>query len=233
MILFYVDESGTGLGDSKTPYFVLGSIGISAEDLPEIDKAFTGLKRRLMSYLIPEDWEIKGRDLRRGEGVFKGLNWEKRAAAFLEIAEMIKGFPCQIHAVQVDKLSLPQGIETDPQLYRLGFWKLLEELNNHLKIRQQDGIVLLDMRSEMHSTIQDRRLIDAYRDWTNQRTAPSRFCELPLFGFSAFYAGLQLADFVSYLIDFNTNEAHRETRRAELQKAFETLSPRIRIVQIP
>ena len=233
MILFYIDESGTGLGDKQSHYFVLAGIGIAAQDWPRIDSEIVLLKRHLVSWAKPEDWEIKGRDLRRGESIFKGRKWEERAAAFQELAETLTELPCQIFAVGVDKRLLPEHIATDSDLYRVAFWKLLEELDGFLVRSNETGMLLVDMRSNMHSSVQDRRLVDAYREWVVSRPERPRFIELPWFGFSAFYAGLQLADFVSYMIDFATNERERSVRNAELQEAFSHLQAKIRHVRIP
>ena len=233
MILFYADESGTGLGDKQTAFFVLAGIAMAAQDWSRIDSEISSLKRRLVSWAKPEDWEIKGRDVRRGEKFFRGQDWEKRAAAFEQLAETLKEFPCQIFAVQVDKRSLPEYVATDSDLYRLAFWRLLEEMEDFLARSEEHGMILLDMRSDMHSSVQDRRLIDAYRDWVGLRLGRTRFIELPWFGFSAFYAGLQLADYVSYLIDFVSNEIGSGVRSAELYRAFEHLRSKIRYVQIP
>jgi Protein of unknown function (DUF3800) len=66
MILFYVDESGTSLGDKRNPYFILSAIGIPAQDYRSVASSVNALKRHLVSWAKPEDFEIKGRDLRRG-----------------------------------------------------------------------------------------------------------------------------------------------------------------------
>jgi hypothetical protein len=67
MLLFYIDESGTGLKDTRTPFFVLAAVAIHVRDWQEVDSQIAGLKRRLISWAKPEDFEIKGRDMRRGE----------------------------------------------------------------------------------------------------------------------------------------------------------------------
>jgi hypothetical protein len=38
MFFFYIDESGTGLKDHNSNYFVLGSVMIDARDWPIIDR---------------------------------------------------------------------------------------------------------------------------------------------------------------------------------------------------
>jgi hypothetical protein len=233
LILFYIDESGTGLGDKRTPFFVLSAVGIAARDWSRIDSEVVSLKRRLVSWAKPEDWEIKGRDLRRGQNFFKGQNWHRRSAAFNEIADLVSRLPCQIFSVQVDKRLLPEYVATESDLYRVAFWRLLEELDALLERENENGMLLVDMRSDMHTSVQDRRLIDAYRDWLGLRSGRTRFAELPWFGFSAFYAGLQLADFVSYLIDFVSNEMPRSARVSELQEAYNTLLSKIRRVKVP
>ena len=234
MIFFYIDESGTSLKDTKNPFFVLGCVAIDGREWQNIDSEVNSLKRRMISWAKPEDWEIKGRDLRRGEGFFSNQKWPERAQAFLDIAGMLSEFRCQLLAVQVDKRLLPRSLETDADLYRLAFWRLLEEMNLFLEKTGQEGIILVDTRaSTLHSSIQDRRLIDAYRDWLGMRAGRSRFVELPWFGFSAFYTGLQLADFVSYLVDFTHTEQEQGKRSEELYQAMHMLAPKLALVGIP
>jgi len=233
MLLFYIDESGTGLGDTRTPFFVLAAVAIHVHDWQTVDVQITSLKRRLISWAKPEDFEIKGRDMRRGEKFFKGQNWSMRARAIDNVAQLIAELPCQVFAVQVDKRDLPDYIGSDSDLYRLTFWRLLEEIESELEYRDQPGMLMVDMRSDMHSSVQDRRLVDAYREWAASHGGRTHLVELPWFGFSAFYAGLQLADFAAYLIDFVANEITRPRRSAELQAAFVRIREKVHLVRIP
>lgn len=89
------------------------------------------------------------------------------------------------------------------------------------------------MRSDMHSSVQDRRLVDAYREWVGERGGQTRLIELPWFGFSAFYAGLQLADFAAYLIDFGVHESTRAKRSEELREAFAKFQSKVYLVHVP
>jgi hypothetical protein len=171
--------------------------------------------------------------MRRGEKLFRGQNWETRAQAIDDVAQLIADLPCQVFAIQVDKRDLPDYIGSDSDLYRLTFWRLLEELELELERRRQPRMLMVDMRSDMHSSVQDRRLIDAYREWIASRGGRTHLVEIPWFGFSAFYAGLQLADFVAYLIDFAANEGIRARRSAELQEAFAKVREKVHIVRIP
>lgn len=197
MLLVYVDESGTGLKDTQTPFFVYGALTIPAERWHLMDMQLTSLKRRLFSYFKTEDFEIKGRDLRRGEKPFDHLN---------------------------------------DDLHRLAFWRLLEELNMELARLGDNGVLMLDMRSDMHSSVDDRRLLDAYREWVVSREDRTHFVELPWFGFSAFYAGLQLVDFVAYFTDFVANEtriSEEHARNADLARAYERFKHRVTFITIP
>ena len=74
MILYYIDESGTGLKDYRSPYFVLSAIAVPVEVNQSLNLAITDLKSDLVSWAKPEDFEIKGRDLRQGDKAFKSLN---------------------------------------------------------------------------------------------------------------------------------------------------------------
>ncbi|MCE7985177.1 MAG: hypothetical protein DYG89_28730 [Caldilinea sp. CFX5] len=110
---------------------------------------------------------------------------------------------------------------------------LFDEIEMELTQRNQPGMLLFDMRSDLHSSVQDRRLVDAYRDWLRTRGGNSRIIELPWFGFSAFYAGLQIADFCAYLIDFVSNEGTAVRGNTELREAFEQFKKRVKIISIP
>lgn len=233
MMLFYIDESGTGLRDPNSPYFVLSATAIAVRDWKTVDAGVATLKRRMVSWAKPEDFEIKGRDLRRGEKLFKDQSWEWRMQAFLDVANLLASLPCRVFAVQVDTRDLPDYVRTDTDLYRLAFWRLLEEVDGELERADQPGMLMVDMRSDMHSSVQDRRLIDAYREWIGSRMGVTRLVELPWFGFSAFYAGLQLADFVAYLVDFVSNEIRRDERSRSLFDAYAIIRSKVTLTRIP
>lgn len=233
MLLFYMDESGTGLKDTGTPFFVLAAVAIPAASWRAVDSQIASLKRRMVSWAKPEDFEIKGRDLRRGEKFFKNLDWPARVRAFHDVAQLIAELPCSVFAVQVDKRDLPDYIGSDTDLYRLAFWRLLDELEMELARLNQPGMLMVDMRSDMHSSVQDRRLVDAYREWIGSRMGQTHLVELPWFGYSAFYAGLELADFAAYLVDSVSNEEMQQKRRAELRDAFAKFKAKVHLVHIP
>jgi hypothetical protein len=151
---------------------------------------------------------------------------------FQELGEMVAELPCRLMAVQVDKLSLTEYIDTDG-LYRLAFWRLLEEINNTLITQKDIGMVMIDMRSDLHSSIQDRRMLDAYREWLAGKHGDSHIIELPWFGFSSFYSGLQIADFISYLVDFAANERPRESRDNQLIAVVNLFRKKLRFIELP
>ncbi|RME04631.1 MAG: DUF3800 domain-containing protein [Bacteroidetes bacterium] len=235
MILCYIDESGTGLKDKGSAYFVLAAVTIRSRDWKRMDSEISALKRQLISWAKPEDWEIKGRELRRGEKLFRQQNWPRRAKAFIDIATYLERFPCRLFAVQVDKSALPGTVETDTDLYRIAFWQLLDILSAHLTqdLKEEVGMLLVDMRSDMHSSVQDRRLVDVFREWLASRSGQTPFIELPWFGFSNFYAGIQLADFTAYMVDFVSNEREHGRRSSELYHAFGLMESKLKVVRIP
>ncbi|HFE67050.1 MAG TPA: DUF3800 domain-containing protein [Chloroflexi bacterium] len=233
MYFFYVDESGTGLRDKRSNFFVLAAFAIEGRDWNRLDEETSALKRRLVSWAKPEDWEIKGRDIRRGDRLFQNTKWENRADAFVDIAEMLRKFPCRMFVVQVNKQLLSPFVETDSDLYRIAFWQMLDEIDRFLGAVSSDGFLMLDMRSDMHSSVQDRRVLDAYREWVGLRFGKTRLVELPWFGFSSFYAGLQLADFTAYLFDFTSNQALRRRRGFPLYEAWEKIKNKVSVVKLP
>jgi hypothetical protein len=233
MFLVYIDESGTGLLDRRTPIFTLGAVMIRDREAIEFDAQIQHLKHTIVSYAKPEDWEIKARDIRRGQKMLSGLDWSGRASLFRQITDFVARSNCWFHIVQIDKRELPEFVETDSDLYRLAFSRLLEAIFTELSSSNEIGQLILDTRSDLHSSIQDRRLFDVFNDWQNHIEIKKRLIGLPLFGFSAFYPGLQIADFVSYISDFALNETKREAREDILQECFRKLERKMRVYRIP
>lgn len=235
MFLYYFDESGTGLKDTRSSFFLFCAVRIKSTDWNQIDNSINTLKRTIIPWAKPEDFEIKGRDIRRGEKFFKTFNWPERAAIINKTALLIAEMPCHIFAARVNKADLPDYIASDEQMYRLSFWRLLDEIENESQKGNviENGLIMMDARSDLHSSVQDRRLLDAYRDWHRNRQKTG-FIELPWFGFSAFYAGLQIADFCAYIIDFVSNEdSSVEERSEELYNAFNKFKHKTHLISIP
>jgi len=236
-ILFYVDEGGTGWKDMETNFFFLASFAIHVQNWSQMDRKFSALKKELLSRKEPEDWELKGRDIWQGQGSFKNFARESRLRSFKKVSETMSQLPCHIFAVQVNKKRLREtsaDIKDETGLYRLTFNQLLDQLDGYLKQSNETGILLMDSRSTQHTSIQDGRLLRVYRDWKSQKKS-SNFVELPLFGFSEFYTGLQLADYVVYLIDRSSKEAGTASGHTELEEAliFFLNKNKITLVELP
>jgi len=234
-ILFYIDEGGTGWSDDETNLFFLGSFAIYVQHWSQMDREVSALKKKLLPGKKPEDWELKGRHIWQGEGSFKGCRQESRLRAFKQISQTLNQLPCHIFAVQVNKKRLRETreyIKDDEGLYGLTFNQLLEQLDAYLKQYNETGILLMDSRAAQHTAIQDERLLRVYRDWKSQKES-SNFVELPLFGVSNFYTGLQIADYVVYFIDRHSKPAETARAYAELEEAFNLLKPKMQLVKIP
>lgn len=231
MLHFYIDESGTGLGDKRSPYFVLATAAIPTTALATVDEQINQFKRRLIPFAEPEDFELKVRELRRGDRFFRSMPWAARAQAIDEMASVIAELPCEIIAVQVHKGHLTEAIVAEDHLYALAFRKLVDMMERLLEAGNQTGMLMVDSRSDLHSSVQDRRLLDVYRQW--QRGKQSRIVGLPWFGFSAFYTGLQIADFAAYMVDFVSNEVDTPFGSAALQEAFQRIKDKVSLARIP
>ncbi|MBC6434575.1 DUF3800 domain-containing protein [Nostoc sp. HG1] len=213
----------------------LASFAIHVHDWSQMDREVSALKKELVSGKEPKDWELKGRDIWQGLYPFDKRKQEIRFGYFKKISQVLNQLPCHIFAVQVNKKRLQEtrgDIKDDIDLYRLSFNQLLEQLDDYLKQYNETGILLMDSRSAHHTSIQDDRLIRVYRDWKSQKES-SNFVELPLFGVSNFYTGLQIADYVVYLIDRSSKEAETARGDAELEEAFNLLEPKMQLVKIP
>jgi len=203
MYLCYVDESGTGLKDPRGNFFTLAALTVRAQDWQRLDEAMIEYKRWI-SWAEPEDFELKARDIRHGHGVFRGLEENRRSELLIRMGELIGKLPVTVMAVTVNKRDLPPTIETEEQLYRGAFWRLLDTINELLREVSVPGILIVDSRSDLHTSVQDRRLVDAYRRYVALRKEGSMLVEVPLFGNSEFYSGIQLADFAAHYVGFST-----------------------------
>ncbi|NEQ67085.1 MAG: DUF3800 domain-containing protein [Symploca sp. SIO1B1] len=237
MILFYIDESGTGWRDKETNFFFLVSFAAPVQQWLQIDREFLSFKRSVRPNSKPEEWELKGREIWQGVGKFKKVKREYRIRDFLQLAEILSNLPCHIFAVQVNKTRLrdsDQNIKDDNDLYQFAFKQMLEELNAFIKDSHENGILFMDSRSTQNTSVQDNRVIRAYRDWEGEQTESSRFVDLPWFGFSEFYTGLQLADYVAYLISRRpSDEGAISTSRIKLLEAFNVLQAKIHLFEFP
>ncbi len=144
------------------------------------------------------DIDLKASKIRFGKEEIRPLKNE-RFKLLTDIAHVIGIGPGDILAVLVDNETLPPTYESGEQIYRVAFWRLLDLIGDYLKCRKEIGIALFDGRSQLHSSIQDRRVVDAYDEYV-LRHGTSPLIEYPLFGFSHFYAGLQLADFCAHFL---------------------------------
>lgn len=233
--LFYVDESGTGLSaadkrvEGRQPYFVLAAVGMVASRWPEMEEAIYQLKKRHLPYLKPTDFELKGRDIRHGVGVFRRFSWHDRKALLNDVVDFVAELSCQVVAVVVDKRHVPASMDS-VSLYRMAFWRLLAELKMQFQVKSDQILLMMDSRSDLHSSVQDRRLVEAFTEWQNENQGP--FVELPWFGFSAFYAGLQVADVMAYLLAWKAREL-LDGRKFEAQRLLSRLPEgRLRVVEV-
>ncbi len=242
MWLFYVDESGTGLAQSgkvaQSHHFVLASIGVEAARCSEMNNAVARFKKTLVPYAQPEDFELKAHHLRQGKGFFKPMSWSERLQAMEALAQLIARLPCRVFAVIADKRDLPHDVATDVELYRLAFWRLLDVFQEFLSQENDLGMVMIDARSDLHSSVQDRRLVDAYRNWRGERGSNIAIADAPWFGFSAFYPGLQLADFVAYLLAWESRAREQTFRGSEerVKQAYRLIGyfrQQVQIVTVP
>jgi hypothetical protein len=243
MILFYIDEGGTGWKDQETNFFFLVSFAVPAYYVPEMDRELRSLKQSWLSGDKLTDWELKGRDIWQGQGKFKNVNQKYRCEVFLQLAQNLSQSKCSIFAIVINKKLIIENqeqinkdvkryIKNDTDLYQLSFEKMLDLLNNFLKTSNQTGILLMDSRSTSHNSVQDGRLVKVYQDWIELQEETPCFIEKPWFGFSEFYTGLQLADYVTYLLARRVNEK-KEIASQKLQEAFDLLESKIYLLQIP
>jgi len=232
MMLFYIDESCTSLKHDASPYFVLAALAVPANTAGRLDAKVSTLKRSILNSVEPEDFEIKGRDIRQGAKFFKRLSWEARLDAIRQIANLVVDLDLNSYVVQVDKREVVRKDMNDSDLYRVAFFRLLDELNRVLEQCDKPGLLMMDSRSDHHTAVQDRRIVDAYLRWIPIHSA-HRFVERPWFGFSAFYPGLQLADFIAHMVAVVHDDVPDARSVAELAQVFRPLETTLKLLRIP
>ncbi|BAZ80447.1 DUF3800 domain-containing protein [Sphaerospermopsis kisseleviana CS-549] len=236
MFLIYIDESGSYAADDRTNYFILASIAIHETNYSKNYEQISQLKRSIVKKKEPEDWELKGHDLCKGKELFKGWNFEARVRTFLCISETLNQIPCHILSVVVNKKLLfenREAMKDDVILYQFAFQNLLDRLDIFLKSFHESGILFLDSRSTHSTSKQDDRLVRAYRGWLNSCKYDCNFIEQPWLGASGFYVGLQLADYVAYLISLKTQNIQEDNRNFAFLTAFDIIQEKIHLVEIP
>ena len=199
MYLFYTDESHT---DPHERFFSLASVGVAEGRWRDLDECVTRLKSKWFPWAKPEDVEFKGHDILEGKEVFRALK-DRRFDLFLELSDIVEDAVATVIAVVVDKDSLPETFERRLEpIYRVAYWQLLDVVNELLAKQSQRGWMMMDARSTLHTSVQDRRLVEVYREYL-QRKGESHLVEMPLFGFSHFYSVMQLADFCAYCVSLS------------------------------
>jgi Protein of unknown function (DUF3800) len=76
-------------------------------------------------------------------------------------------------------------------------------------------------------------IIKTYRNWVQSKEYDTGFVEQPWFGVSQFCLGLQLADYVAYLIDIKSQQLQGDNRKAEFMAGFNMLEEKIYLFTIP
>lgn len=146
MILFYIDEGGTGWKDIQTDFFFLVSFAIPPQNWSQMDRDVLSLKKSLLSADQLESWELKGHDIWQGKGKFKNVKWEYRVRDFLKVSETLNHLPCHIFTVQGNSKSLRNSREQsqdDTELYQFAFRQLLEDIDAFLTRSNKTAMLLI------------------------------------------------------------------------------------------
>ncbi|MCG8367436.1 MAG: hypothetical protein MJA27_29385 [Pseudanabaenales cyanobacterium] len=81
----------------------MASIAVHIDFCPEMCRNVSLLKRNIFPYLKPEDWKIRGRNIRQGDGPFKKTSWVERISIFENIATTLSSSSYHLFAVLVAK----------------------------------------------------------------------------------------------------------------------------------
>lgn len=238
MILFYIDEGGTGWKDEQSKYFFLCALAIHSRFLREVETEFFNFKQSIVKNKQPDEWELKGRDIWQGLEEFKNVRQDYRIQIFVDFSQMLSQLTCHLFAIQINKQLLREqqpAITDDTKLYELSFHYLLNKLETFLENSEETGMLLLDSRMTIKTGVQDDRLIKAYKNWRDANIKAINeinLIGLPWFGRSDDYPGLQIVDYATYLLSRLSLEKS-EAKIIELNQAFNLIKNKIEIIEVP
>lgn len=129
---------------------------------------------------------------------------------------------------------MPEYVESDNDLYPSCLLALSDQLELGLSVNNELGLLMADARSDLHFE-HTRSTVNSmpFANGSVLDSGQTHFVEPPWFGFSAFYGGLQLADFAAYFVDFVSNETERAERDNELRASFRIIVSKVNLIRIP
>jgi Protein of unknown function (DUF3800) len=108
MHFFYLDETGdtgTDLGNSEQPIFVLGGVTISDKSWRKTTDAVQTIIARFFNGVVPDRFELHAHELVAHQGPFAALSQEDCNALALELLDVLKK-KHRTHFVAIDKKRL-------------------------------------------------------------------------------------------------------------------------------
>jgi hypothetical protein len=212
----FVDESGVAdLTDYKYRHFLLIGVTIPNSEMDEVSGYFTFVKRR---YTLQEDEPFHTYDLL--ENPNKKLPLAKAKQFVTSMCEFIDLIPLEITAIHCDKTRFRKDFKITTEnlkgskeaqerrglIYYLSAYEQLNLYTTFLKEKNSLGHIHADSR-----TYQDTDLLQSFWDLKQTRTkknktneeyqeAKKRLVSITFADKSAFSSGVQIADFVSFVL---------------------------------
>ncbi len=152
MYLIYVDEAGnTGLRkDPDQPIHMLGALLVEEGKVESLSEAMYDIgKRNFGTLIFDPKFELHGKDLFGGSGLFKLIPPAARIQACREIVETLHTLDVDLMFTAIDKMRLT-GSEHP---HGLAFKFLIERVQDYLHRKTALGLLIADENQEMEQKL--------------------------------------------------------------------------------
>jgi hypothetical protein len=152
MYLIYVDEAGnTGLRkDPDQPIHMLGALLVEESKVEVLGQTMHEIgKRHFPLHTYQPGFELHGKDLFGGSGLFKGVDPAARIQACRDVIEALHTLEIDLMFTAVDKLKYLGGEHP----HGLAFKFLIERVQEYLYRKSALGLLIADENQEMEQKL--------------------------------------------------------------------------------
>ena len=240
-ISLFIDESGKpDLTDAKYRHFILTGISISSSEFEIVSGYFSFIKKK---YGLPEEFPFHTYNLLEDPSSPTKLSESQTVTFVKTMREFIETIPLGITIVSTDKMEFirryhlsttmlkgpPENKERNRIIYKLSSLVMFEKFANLLESKDKLGTIHTDSRKyldtePLKSFLDIKEPILKGNKTNPVAVAAGRLCSIEFADKSALSAGLELADFVSFVA---FARLQRKLRRFRLERVWRLIQTKL------